>query len=181
MPDTKGLVIRTRYVCRSGVAGIWLTHLGQIPAPLPRPHIVEICPSASRSPCCARSPQLPRESTTTVAEIINIVRNSIAKHDSDGALAKNLHKLKTVEKLDDHTVEELESAGAGPKSVAELERLRDASAALPPPADPPPFRYGPRPSIEEQRRDHQRRAADRRQLRQIAPRFHVRRSGPPLR
>jgi hypothetical protein len=59
--------------------------------------------------------------------------------------------LKIAEKLDDHTVEELESAGAGPRSVAELERLRDASTALPPPTDLPPFRYGPRPSVEEQR------------------------------
>src|SRR4051812_38284581 len=91
------------------------------------------------------------QSTATVAEIINLVRDAIAKRESDGALAKSLHKLKSIEKLNDHTVEELESAGAGPKSVAELERLRDASAALPPPIDPPAFHYGPRPSIEEQR------------------------------
>src|SRR5438132_646371 len=87
------------------------------------------------------------QSTATVAEIISIVRNAIAKGESDGALAKNLHKLKSVEKLNNHTVEELESAGAGPKSVAELERLRDASAALPPTVDPSAFHYGPRPSI----------------------------------
>src|ERR1051325_4170496 len=91
-------------------------------------------------------------STATVAEIISMVRDAIAKHESDAALAKNLHRLKAVEKLDRRTVEELESAGAGPKSVAELERLRDGSTSLPRPAGPSPFRYGPRPSIEEQQR-----------------------------
>ena len=87
----------------------------------------------------------------TVAEIISIVRDAIARHESDGAVAKHLHKLRSVEKLNDHTVEELESAGAGPQTVAELERLRDASAALPPPTGLPQFHYDPPPSIEEQR------------------------------
>lgn len=91
------------------------------------------------------------QSTSTVAEIIKMVRESIAKHEPDAALAKALHKLKPVDKLDDHAVEELESAGAGPKSVAELERLRDASMDLALPGAPP-FHYGPRPTVEEQRR-----------------------------
>jgi hypothetical protein len=91
------------------------------------------------------------QSTATVAEIISMVRTAIARHDSDGTLAKELRKVKPAEKLNDQTVEELESSGAGPKAVAELERLRDASTSLREPTGPLPFHYGPRPYIEEQR------------------------------
>src|SRR5690349_6329436 len=88
----------------------------------------------------------------SVGDIVNAVRASLEKGDADNSLAKALHKWKLSERLDDHVIEELESEGAGPKSVAELERLRDASHAFPPPAAPPEFPHDPTPSIPEQRR-----------------------------
>jgi hypothetical protein len=48
-------------------------------------------------------------------------------------------------------VEELDSEGAGPKTVAELERLRDASTDLAAPAERLPFAVSVRPDVEEQR------------------------------
>jgi hypothetical protein len=88
----------------------------------------------------------------TVAEIIALVRSSIARNDADTTLAKALHKLKPSERLEDRAVEELESAGAGPKSVLELARLREASQTLPPPATEPEFPHDETPSVADQRR-----------------------------
>ena len=87
-----------------------------------------------------------------VGKIISTLRSAIAKHDNDAAVAKTLHKVKPSERLDDHVIEELESEGAGPKAVAELERLRDLSHALPAPAAAPEFPHDPTPSIPDQRR-----------------------------
>lgn len=87
----------------------------------------------------------------SVAEIVQQARAAIEKGDADGALARILHKVKPSERLDDYVIEELESEGAGPKAVAELERIRDTSRALPPPEKAPEFPHGPGPSIAEQR------------------------------
>ena len=92
------------------------------------------------------------QSPTTVAEILSLVRDAVAKHDSDAALAKNLHKLKPAERLDDRVLEELESFAAGPKTAVELERFRSASQNLPAPAALPAFPHPSRPTIDEQRR-----------------------------
>src|SRR3954470_7783884 len=83
--------------------------------------------------------------TTTVAEIITLVRNALAGRESDGALAKSLRKFSLVEKLNDRVVEELESEGAGPKTVAELEHLRDITIDLAAPTERLPFTVGVRP------------------------------------
>lgn len=88
----------------------------------------------------------------SVGDIVAAVRASLGKGDSDNSLAKTLHKWKISERLDDQVIEELESEGAGPKSVVELERLRDTSRAFPPPAVRPEFPHDPTPSIPEQRR-----------------------------
>ena len=53
-------------------------------------------------------------------------------------MAETLRHFKMVEKLDDRTIEELQSLGAGPKTVAALKELGDASASLPEAAPPPP-------------------------------------------
>ena len=53
-------------------------------------------------------------------------------------MAEYLHHVKMVEKLDDRTVEELQGMGAGPKTVAALRELGDASGSLPMAAPPPP-------------------------------------------
>src|ERR1051326_8001896 len=70
----------------------------------------------------------------TVNDVVSLVRSAIEEGKSDSEIAKALHRVKLVEKLDDDTVASLRSDGAGPKSTAELERLRKASAAFPNPA-----------------------------------------------
>ena len=55
-----------------------------------------------------------------------------------------------IERLDDRVVEELESAGAGPMTVAELARMRIASRHLKKPSVPPQFASPPEPSAPEQ-------------------------------
>jgi len=65
----------------------------------------------------------------SVHELIDAVRTGLAHSDSDSRIAHNIHKLKLAEALDEHVIEELESLGAGPKTLEEMDRLRDESAA----------------------------------------------------
>lgn len=88
--------------------------------------------------------------TSSVNETIGLVRTAIRGKQTDNQIARSLHKWKLAESLDEHTIEELQSEGAGPKAVAELERLRQASEALPKPAVPPRFESPPVPSPAEQ-------------------------------
>jgi len=87
---------------------------------------------------------------SSIATLIALVRKAIEKKEADGKLAGELHKLWLAQSLDDRTIEELESEGAGPKSVAELLDLRDASANLPPPVALPDFSAPPLPLRSEQ-------------------------------
>ncbi len=89
---------------------------------------------------------------SSVNETIDFVRAALRGKQKDRQIATALHKWKLSERLDEHAVEELESEGAGPKSVAELERLRLSSADLPRPAVPPRFDSPPIPSAPEQNR-----------------------------
>lgn len=88
----------------------------------------------------------------TVEQVVALVRSSVHRGASDRSLAKSLHKLELTESLDGRTIEELESLGAGPDAVAELERLREISAQLPAPPVPPLFPVPPRPTLDEQKR-----------------------------
>src|SRR5437764_1055218 len=83
---------------------------------------------------------------SSVSQMVALVRTSISSKQSDSQISKILRKVKLTERLDEHTVEELQSEGAGPKSTAELERLRETSAALPQPVSPPSFASPPIPS-----------------------------------
>src|SRR5579883_2206080 len=85
-------------------------------------------------------------------DIVSLVRSNLDARRSDSTLAKALHKLKPTERLDDFVVEELESEGAGPKAVAELERLADLSQGQPQPNPAPVFQHPPAPSAAEPRR-----------------------------
>ena len=69
-----------------------------------------------------------------VNEVIALVRSQVSEKRSDAQVAKEVHKVKLAERLDDQTIEELESEGAGPKTVEELVWLRDHSRELPQPA-----------------------------------------------
>jgi hypothetical protein len=90
--------------------------------------------------------------TSSVNETIDLVRTALRGKQTDNQTAKSLHKWKLAESLDEHTIEELQSEGAGPKTVEELERLRQASATLPKPAVPTRFDSPLVPSLAEQNR-----------------------------
>ncbi|MBZ5725661.1 MAG: hypothetical protein LAP87_11765 [Acidobacteriia bacterium] len=87
-----------------------------------------------------------------VGEIVLLVRSAIARGQPDQDVARALHKMRPSERVDDGTIEDLRIEGAGPRTVAELERLRDASRTLPKPAALPAAREMPPPSAEEQSR-----------------------------
>src|SRR5262249_39638345 len=81
----------------------------------------------------------------TPTEIVALVRASIQAHEPDRTLAKTLHKIKPTERLEENIIEELQSEGAGPQSVGELERLHEMSEALPEPSSAPVFAHPPVP------------------------------------
>jgi hypothetical protein len=87
---------------------------------------------------------------SSVATLIAVVRRAVARQESDGKLAGEIRKIRLAQRLDDHVIEELESEGAGPKSVAEMLDLRDLSAGLPQPAALPDFPEPPLPMRTEQ-------------------------------
>jgi len=85
----------------------------------------------------------------SVKELVDVVRSAIRRREPDSKLAKTLRNLTLKEKLDDRTIEELQSEGAGPLAAAELVDLRDSSDGLPPPVELPMFLSPPAPSRVE--------------------------------
>lgn len=87
----------------------------------------------------------------SVSDLVADVRAGLQSHRSDGQIAKSLRKIKLLERLDDRTIETLQSEGAGPETTAQLLLMRDRSAALRPPVKlvvetPPP----PSPAEQQQ-------------------------------
>jgi hypothetical protein len=78
------------------------------------------------------------EMPLTVAKLTQFITSAVQLKQSDKEVAETLHHVKMTEKLDDRVIEELQSLGAGPKTVAALKELGDASANLPAAAPPPP-------------------------------------------
>jgi hypothetical protein len=72
----------------------------------------------------------------SVSALVAEVRGDLSLNRSDSRNAKEIHKVKLRERLDDRTIEILQSEGAGSETVAELLNLRDRSASLPKPATP---------------------------------------------
>jgi hypothetical protein len=87
--------------------------------------------------------------TSTVNELIAIVRTGLSSGQSDGSIARSLRRIKLSERLDTRVVEELESQGAGTRTVAQLSQMQEVSRTLAPPAAPLPFKELPAPSPEE--------------------------------
>jgi len=78
-------------------------------------------------------------------------------HQPDKDVAAYLGTVKLKEKLDDQTIEQLQSIGIGAKTLHALQALRDQSASLPAPAAGlttavPTYQPPPPPSLEEQGR-----------------------------
>jgi hypothetical protein len=78
------------------------------------------------------------EMSLTVEKLTEFIKSAAQNKSPDKQVAETLRHFKMAEKLDDRTIEELQSLGAGPKTVAVLKELGDASASLPAAAPPPP-------------------------------------------
>jgi hypothetical protein len=93
--------------------------------------------------------------TVSVDMIQQFVRSAIERKQPDRQVAQMLQHMKLSEKLTDEKIEELQSEGAGPRTVAALKELGTATAAFKPPAPPPPPREAkpipPPPYAEQQR------------------------------
>jgi len=76
------------------------------------------------------------QGAVSVSDLVTQVRTGLLRNRIDSQLAKDLRKVKLSERLDDRTVETLQSEGAGPETVAQMLFLRDRSSALPRPAKP---------------------------------------------
>ena len=79
---------------------------------------------------------LAAQVTMTSAQVVSFVKSAIQQKNDDRKVAEYLHKMTLADKLDARTVEDLQGSGAGPKTVAALRELSEASANLP--AAPPP-------------------------------------------
>ncbi|HTW66577.1 MAG TPA: hypothetical protein VME17_18275 [Bryobacteraceae bacterium] len=95
------------------------------------------------------------EMSLTVAQLEMFIRSAVQLKQPDRQVAEYLRHVKMRDKLDDRTIEDLQSLGAGPKTVAALRELGTASANLPvAPPPPPPKVYVPPPppsSIEQEK------------------------------
>lgn len=78
----------------------------------------------------------------TVNQLTEFITSSIGQKMADKDIAGFLATAKMTEKLDARVVEELQGKGAGPKTVAALLKLSEASASLTP---PPPKAAAPKP------------------------------------
>jgi hypothetical protein len=86
------------------------------------------------------------EMNLTVAQLVMFIKSSVQLKQPDRQVAEYLRHVKLTDKLEDRTIEDLQGLGAGPKTVAVLRELGEASASLTiaPPAPPPPV-YIPAP------------------------------------
>jgi len=89
----------------------------------------------------------------SIQQLRKFLQSSVQLKQSDKEVAGFLAHAKLTEKLDDRTIEDLQSMGIGPKTLAELRKLREeseslsAAAPVVPEAKPRPI---PPPSAEEQ-------------------------------
>ena len=91
---------------------------------------------------------LPAQQRGSVSDLVTHLRHEIQRKRSDSRIAKDIRNLELSDRLDDRTIEILESEGAGPETVEQLQLLRDRSSRLPRPAAPP-FPEPPAPSAAE--------------------------------
>jgi hypothetical protein len=74
----------------------------------------------------------------TVAQLKAMIESSKQLGHSDKKVAEYVKTIKLTERLDEQTVEEMQDAGAGPKTVEALKALSTTSAELPVAAPPVP-------------------------------------------
>jgi hypothetical protein len=75
-----------------------------------------------------------------VQQLAEFVRSELAlKQHTDKQLAAYLKKVQLTEKLTDKAITDLETQGAGPRTVQSLQELRDRTASLKPPTQDPTY------------------------------------------
>ncbi|MFL6448572.1 MAG: hypothetical protein ACJ746_12900 [Bryobacteraceae bacterium] len=78
---------------------------------------------------------LQAQTEMNVQQVVDFIRSELAlKQHTDKQIAAYVKKLKLSEKITDKTILDLEAQGAGPKTVAALQELRDEGASLKPPS-----------------------------------------------
>ena len=93
------------------------------------------------------------QQTLSVDKLVEFVASSVKQKMQDKEVAQFLTGIKVSDRLSPRTIEDLQGKGAGPKTVAALNRLAELSATLPvpvaklPPTPPKPI---PAPPYEEQ-------------------------------
>ena len=86
----------------------------------------------------AASALFAADMSLTVNQLTAFIQSAVQLKQPDKQVAEYLHHVKMTEKLEDRKIEELQGMGAGPKTVAALRELGEASNALPTAAPPPP-------------------------------------------
>lgn len=89
---------------------------------------------------------------SSVKDVLQLVETGLAARKSDDRIAKALRQVKISQNLDDRWIEQLESEGAGSRTLAELRRLQRLSFSLPKPSPAAVLDAGLVPSAEEQAR-----------------------------
>jgi hypothetical protein len=95
------------------------------------------------------------QQTITVKLVREFIQSSIQQKLPDAKVAAQLQHMKLSEKLDAQTVEDLQGAGAGPKTVAALKGMMSTTASLteaPPPPAPKVYVQPDAPPYEEQQK-----------------------------
>src|SRR5271154_6667706 len=72
----------------------------------------------------------------TVEQLVGFVKSSVQLHEDDRKVADTVKKIQLSNQLDAHTVETLQTLGAGRLTMAALRTLVTDSASLPPAAAP---------------------------------------------
>ncbi len=115
-----------------------------------------VCLFACLFACLGAVPRASAQQALPVQKLVEFIQSSIQQHMQDKEVAGFLKSVRLTERLDPRVVEDLQGQGAGPKTVAELNRLSEASASLSaaPPPPPPPMvsNGGPPPSYEDQQK-----------------------------
>jgi hypothetical protein len=104
-------------------------------------------PAVANLTACVASAAAPH----SIEGLARLVREATQRRECDGDLARALHRFELDQRMDNRTAEELESQAPGPKSIAELERLREAARDMPPPDVLPRFPSPPEPAPDELR------------------------------
>jgi hypothetical protein len=95
------------------------------------------------------------QQAVTVRQLVDFITSSITQKQPDKAVAETLAGMKMSERLTPGVVEDLQGKGAGPKTVAVLSRMAEASvnlAVAAPKVEAPKPKPIPPPSYEDQQK-----------------------------